>query len=342
MDAPPVQYTRTRDGYSIAYMVSGQGPALIVLPQMFQHSQRLWAGPFGRSLKFLTGHFRVIQYDSRGQGLSQRGIKTIALEDYVTDLEAVVDRVSADPVALTATAHFGHVALRYAAKNPGKVAGVVLLNTNIGRVLNGNVVPLHSDGFLEMGETNWDGFLRICARAMFPRANAAAVIDYFQAAGSPDDQLKLMRVIALSSGEEVALRVTAPVLMVAQSVDPYISGPADFGRLLAPILPNGHLVIRENPLASSGDASEFDLLSVSFLDDIGYGLATGVAAPDGLTAREMEVLRLIAAGKSNPQIAGELVISLNTVQRHVSNVFDKTGVANRAQAAVYAKDHGLA
>jgi DNA-binding NarL/FixJ family response regulator len=63
--------------------------------------------------------------------------------------------------------------------------------------------------------------------------------------------------------------------------------------------------------------------------------------PDGLSGREVEVLRLIAAGRSNPQIAEELVISLNTVQRHVSNILAKTGAANRTEAAVYARDKGL-
>jgi DNA-binding NarL/FixJ family response regulator len=62
----------------------------------------------------------------------------------------------------------------------------------------------------------------------------------------------------------------------------------------------------------------------------------------GLSSRELEVLRLLAAGRSNQQIADELVISLNTVRRHVSNIFDKTGAANRAQATAYAKDLGLA
>ena len=63
---------------------------------------------------------------------------------------------------------------------------------------------------------------------------------------------------------------------------------------------------------------------------------------DRLSSRELEVLRLLAAGRSNQQIADELVISLNTVRRHVSNVFDKTGVANRTEAAGYARDRGLA
>ena len=65
------------------------------------------------------------------------------------------------------------------------------------------------------------------------------------------------------------------------------------------------------------------------------------AYPDGLTNREVEVLRLIAAGSSNQDIADELVISLNTVARHVSNILAKTDAANRAEAAVYASRHGL-
>jgi DNA-binding CsgD family transcriptional regulator len=64
--------------------------------------------------------------------------------------------------------------------------------------------------------------------------------------------------------------------------------------------------------------------------------------PDGLSPREAEVLRLIAEGKSNQQIAAELVISFNTVQRHVSNILTKTSLANRTEAASYAHRHGLA
>jgi predicted ATPase/DNA-binding CsgD family transcriptional regulator len=65
------------------------------------------------------------------------------------------------------------------------------------------------------------------------------------------------------------------------------------------------------------------------------------AWPAGLTGREVEVLRLIAAGRSNRAIAETLFISPNTVLRHVSNIFAKTGVANRAEAAAYATRQGL-
>ncbi|MDP9844182.1 response regulator [Streptosporangium lutulentum] len=64
--------------------------------------------------------------------------------------------------------------------------------------------------------------------------------------------------------------------------------------------------------------------------------------PDGLTPREGEVLRLIAAGRSNGEIAGELFISEATVKTHVNNLFAKAGLRDRAQAVTYAFRHGLA
>ena len=58
--------------------------------------------------------------------------------------------------------------------------------------------------------------------------------------------------------------------------------------------------------------------------------------PHALTQREKEVLRLVALGKNNSEIAAELFISINTVTRHVTNIFTKTTTRNRVQAAVYA------
>jgi DNA-binding CsgD family transcriptional regulator len=65
------------------------------------------------------------------------------------------------------------------------------------------------------------------------------------------------------------------------------------------------------------------------------------AFPDGLSEREVEVLRLVAAGRTNRQIADDLVISVNTVARHISNIFAKAGLANRAEAAGYAHRQSL-
>lgn len=66
------------------------------------------------------------------------------------------------------------------------------------------------------------------------------------------------------------------------------------------------------------------------------------ARPDGLTAREVEVLRLVAQGASNKGIAAKLVLSEKTVRNHVEHVYAKIGVSNRIGASMYALEHGLA
>ena len=65
------------------------------------------------------------------------------------------------------------------------------------------------------------------------------------------------------------------------------------------------------------------------------------AYPDGLSRREVEVLRLIAQGKSNREIAQELVIAEGTARRHVSNIYDKIGATNRAEATRYVMEQDL-
>ena len=71
-------------------------------------------------------------------------------------------------------------------------------------------------------------------------------------------------------------------------------------------------------------------------------LEEGTASPvGGLTAREIEVLRLVASGKTNRAVADNLVISEKTVARHLSNIFDKLGVSSRAAATAYAYEHDL-
>ena len=61
----------------------------------------------------------------------------------------------------------------------------------------------------------------------------------------------------------------------------------------------------------------------------------------GLSPRELEVLRRVAGGKTNKEIATELVLSERTVERHVSNIFAKLGVSKRAAATAFAYEHQL-
>lgn len=63
--------------------------------------------------------------------------------------------------------------------------------------------------------------------------------------------------------------------------------------------------------------------------------------PEALTEREVDVLRLVAQGSSNPQIADELHITVNTVKVHLRNILSKLQLDNRTQAAAYAVQNGL-
>ena len=66
-----------------------------------------------------------------------------------------------------------------------------------------------------------------------------------------------------------------------------------------------------------------------------------IDGPAGLTPRELEVLRLVATGKTNKAIASELALSERTVDRHLSNIFTKIDVPSRAAATAYAYEHRL-
>jgi non-specific serine/threonine protein kinase len=70
-------------------------------------------------------------------------------------------------------------------------------------------------------------------------------------------------------------------------------------------------------------------------------IAGDPAVPDGLTTRELEVLRLVASGRSNREMAEELVLSVRTVERHVTNLYAKIGARSKVDATTYAFRHGL-
>ncbi|MBN2004458.1 MAG: response regulator transcription factor [Anaerolineae bacterium] len=71
------------------------------------------------------------------------------------------------------------------------------------------------------------------------------------------------------------------------------------------------------------------------------GAPAVASLPEPLSDREMEVLRLIVAGYSNPEIASELYLALSTVKTHINNLYGKLAVSNRAQVMVRARELGL-
>ena len=88
-------------------------------------------------------------------------------------------------------------------------------------------------------------------------------------------------------------------------------------------------------------AAEQDLARVEALVDPAQPSDAGTPARHGLTAREVEVLQLVASGRTNRAIAADLFLSEKTVARHLSNIFTKLGLPSRAAATAFAYQHGL-
>jgi DNA-binding CsgD family transcriptional regulator len=140
--------------------------------------------------------------------------------------------------------------------------------------------------------------------------------------------------------------VTAPTLVLHRQGERQIG--VDVSRTLADALPHGRLVVLpgSSPTLFLEDArGDLDLvtdfLSTGRTHGPGAIPRVGPSAPD-ITGRERDVLRLLAAGDSNAEIARQLGITVHTVERHVSNLYRKIGARGRADATSYALRHGVA
>jgi DNA-binding CsgD family transcriptional regulator/pimeloyl-ACP methyl ester carboxylesterase len=335
MDAPPVQYVTTSDGYSIAYAESGGGRPYIFMPQPMSNIQLYWrAQTFMLAwLEALANRFRLVQYDGRGQGMSTRGLSPGAsASDLERDLEAIVERLQLGRFILHATTAPGHTAIRYCVAHPERVEALILSQCRAGlpRAINA------------LAAEDWDVFMRSNLQDGLTREEARLSVERMKQCVTQRDWLELARIWGESQIDDVLPLVRTPTLVLHARDFPTYARPEESMSLAARI-PNARFMLVEGSTAL-GDAGD----SLRAIDDFLANLApestrpSEPARPEGLSHREVEVLRLVAAGKSNQQIADELVISLFTVNRHVSNIFAKTGAANRAEAAAYATRQGLA
>jgi class 3 adenylate cyclase len=138
-----IRFCTTSDGVRIAYAIVGQGPPLVRVLGWFTHLEVEWENPLWRSrIDGLSRHLTLVNYDGRGVGLSDREVKDFSPEAHVRDLEAVVDAVGLEKVALFGPSHGGPTAIAYWARHPERVTHLIaygsfarlrLLDTEEGR-----------------------------------------------------------------------------------------------------------------------------------------------------------------------------------------------------------------
>ncbi len=160
-------------------------------------------------------------------------------------------------------------------------------------------------------------------------------------------EIQALRALALAAGGEqaTAVSVLAEALTLAWPQG-YLRVFADEGAPMATLL--GRLVAFQRSDQAAADLPLDYLTRLLLAVDTtppaphpGPGAAAAAGLIDALTAREQEVLALLAAGRSNRRIAAELVITLDTVKKHVGHLLDKLGATNRTEAVARARQLGL-
>lgn len=338
MDAPPVQYVKTSDGFNIAFSVVGEGRPAVLVPPLFHHLQLRWKSP--KSLaRGLAARFQLVMFDGRGTGMSSRGLEIEEFENthLVRDLEAVVDHVQLPKMVLIGVGSSCHTAVRYAAKYPDKVEALVLISCVINQG--------HHPVFLfrrDVPSEDWDALLYVIAQAGQNREETLREIEDLKRMVDPSDFTVITRVPSSIAPELARLNVPSLVIHPREVRSPSNEDCAE----VAAKIPGAQLVVTEGGggMNAVGDSEAAIAAIEHFLASVPSTSGDGERAfeeTSDLSPRELEVLRLMASGKSNPEIAKELFITRNTVQHHVSSILIKTNLQNRTQATAYAHRHGL-
>jgi DNA-binding CsgD family transcriptional regulator/pimeloyl-ACP methyl ester carboxylesterase len=339
MEPPSVLYTDTRDGVNLAYAVSGEGRPLVFMPFPFNHLRDMWAADSHnrRLYEALATRFRLIQFDSRGHGLSQRGLpETFAISDYLTDLETIVERLKLDRFLLFAAPLFCSVALRYARLHPERIEALLLHNAGL---------EPWGLRFEELAGSTWRTFIEVMAATFSIEERDRARQNYMNSVNQQD----LLRIIDAGKRDPLpaaSLReVKVPALVMWSG-----SGGMEAGsREIASGLPSARMVsfhgggsgLFPDLYGSEGETPPVVTAIEQFVADLPTA-PQAADRPHTLSPREVEVLQLVVQGKTNREIAEALVISEFTVVNHISHIFNKTGSENRAAATAYALRHGLA
>lgn len=331
-----IRFCTAPDGVRIAYASVGSGMPLIACQGWLSHLELDWLNrDMRRFWEALGERFSVVRYDKRGTGLSDRDVDDFSFEAQLGDLAAVVEAQHTAPFALFGYSQGGPLCVAYAAAHADSVSHLVLYGT----YANGRYAAISdlARALNRLIEVDWGGLGSLSMADIYmPGASAEqrqAFARYQQRCAETKAALAQADAVGEFTVKHLLKDVHTPTLVLHKRGDKAV--PFELGRRLARDVPNSRFV----PL--DGDSHIITIGAVQETLDAIFGFVPGAGAawdplPSGLTRREIEVLRLIAGGKSNRTIGEALGISINTVDRHVTNIYTKIGAGNRAEAASYA------
>jgi pimeloyl-ACP methyl ester carboxylesterase/DNA-binding CsgD family transcriptional regulator len=339
-----VRFCQVPDG-RVACARVGDGPPLVLAPWWISHVELDWERPdFRAFVEALAWNRTVMRYDPLGTGLSDRTDgEHGGLDAELATLEAVLDGLDVPRAALLGISSGACLAAALAARSPERVEALVLLG---GYAWGARITtPEVRDSILASVRAHWGLGSRLLADVFLPGATAPeldAFARFQRGAASAEAAAEHLRFVYSIDVREDLPRVQAPTLVLHRRDDSAIV--YDLGRELAAAVPGARLftLAGSDHLPWRGDAAAVVAAVGEFLD----GRPAPARSPAEhsaavLTERELEVLRLVARGLSDGQIAERLVVSPHTVHRHVANLRAKLGEPSRAAAVASAARRGL-
>jgi pimeloyl-ACP methyl ester carboxylesterase/DNA-binding CsgD family transcriptional regulator len=346
-----VRFTRSADGTRLAYAVHGTGFPLVRAAHWLTNIDLDWQTPMWRPwFDALGDRYRFHRYDSRGCGLSDREATDASLDVLVADLEAIVDAAKLERFALLGISQGGAVSIAYSVRHPERVSHLVLLGAFARGPLRRDPTPADLESFhaqVKLIETGWGQdnpvFRQLFTNQFFPNATPEQIQsfnDLQRMSCTAPHAARLVSTFSDIDASSYLPKVTCPTLVLHTRGD--MCAPFDEGLFLASSIPGARLVPLEtrSHVPTPGEPS-FDRVIEEVEAFVGGTLDGKAAVFPDLTRRERQILEHIARGLDNAQIAAHLDLSEKTVRNHITAVFDKIGVENRAQAIVQAREAGL-
>jgi pimeloyl-ACP methyl ester carboxylesterase/DNA-binding CsgD family transcriptional regulator len=332
-------------GRRVAYAVTGSGPALVAPAWWISHLELDWNDRAFRELweTVARGH-TLVRYDRLGVGMSDRDLRDddLSLDCDVALLRAVLDALNLDEVSLVGGSSGGCAAIAFAARFPERVDRLLLY----GAYADGSSItsPAVSEAIVGTVRSHWGLGSRLLADLFLGDASSVEqerLARYQREAASPEAAAVLLELTYRNDVRSELSHVATPTVVVHRRGDRAI--PYELGRELAAGIPTATLI----PLAGNahfpwaGDSRSVARALRSVLAPEAPGGTVERTSTAPLSAREHEVLVLVASGLSNQEIAQQLVVSPHTVHRHVANIRDKLGQSTRAAAVAEATRLGL-
>ncbi len=323
------------EGRRIAYASVGEGPVLLFAARWVSHLEEEWDDRQARAFfEELARSHRVVRYDRLGAGLSDRDLPAPpTTESEMRALATVLAACGDETATIFSCSCAGLATVRFASASPDRVRKVVFFG---GYVSRRDVPEVTRGSLVQFTRLNWTLAAQMFSGLLVPNGSGgeiATVGQHLRRAASAEAAAAFLELELTADARPYLPGVTMPSLVLHRRGDRTV--PIGHGRELASLLPNARFV------ALGGDAHlpwmdeqrDLQRALLGFLDDAPAVESNG-ASP--LSRREAEVLRLVAAGLSNREIASSLVVSEHTVHRHVANILHKLTQSTRAAAAAQA------